>query len=198
MEIKTKEQLKIVLVGLAVFFIGLFLDNKLASFLNLLRSPLDSLFVFITIAFSKYVVLAVVGVMLFRKRQVFVSWIASFFVNYSIAYALKIIVARPRPFQLLEFDNLARATGFSFPSGHAIIYFAAYPFLAEVFPRHKKLILVILSTLALLRVYLNVHYLSDIAASLIISMPISYLLVNLANKFPSKKEYITIARNKKQ
>jgi undecaprenyl-diphosphatase len=87
-------------------------------------------------------------------------------------WALKAAFERPRP----SFsDPLATAAGFSFPSGHAMVSLTVYGALAFVIAssvesrRARALILV--SALALVlaigfsRVYLGVHYVSDVLAA---------------------------------
>ena len=83
---------------------------------------------------------------------------------------LKNVFQRTRP----ELAPLVPAPGYSFPSGHALMSAAFYGFLAYLLFRHcpsplLKWSLVSLLTLLVLaigfsRVYLGVHYLSDVLA----------------------------------
>lgn len=83
---------------------------------------------------------------------------------------LKVIFQRPRP----DYPHLVRALGFSFPSGHATVsaaVFATMAYLAYSRMRPGKArLLVLLAALALIlmvgisRVYLGVHYPSDVLA----------------------------------
>lgn len=94
---------------------------------------------------------------------------------------LKHLVMRPRP----EFIHLVDETGFSFPSGHSMAAFGFYGFFIYLINKSNlskkiKIILTIsLSILILLigtsRIYLGVHYFSDIIAGFIISL--IYLIV---------------------
>jgi membrane-associated phospholipid phosphatase len=85
---------------------------------------------------------------------------------------LKAAFERPRP----SFSEpLATAAGFSFPSGHAMVSLTVYGALAFVIAAHastrRERILVVGSALALVlaigfsRVYLGVHYASDVLAA---------------------------------
>jgi membrane-associated phospholipid phosphatase len=83
---------------------------------------------------------------------------------------LKIILERARP--PLQF-MLYPETGFSFPSGHATAAMALYGFLLYTIYKHdkhylKKPFIILLSALIILvgvsRLYLGVHYLSDVLA----------------------------------
>lgn len=85
---------------------------------------------------------------------------------------LKIFFGRERP----AGEMFTYAAGFSFPSGHAMISTAFYGFLAYLGLKHLpkkagKAVLVFLVLLIVLiglsRVYLNVHYMSDVIAGFI-------------------------------
>ncbi len=106
---------------------------------------------------------------------------------------LKIIVQRPRPvgYRLIE-EN-----GYSFPSGHSMVSAAFYGFLIYLVYKNiknkyvKYIIITILSLLVLCigisRIYLGVHYASDVLAGFLIS--ICYLIIFISiinNKFLEK------------
>ena len=94
---------------------------------------------------------------------------------------LKNLFLRPRP----TFPHLVEETGFSFPSGHAMVTMTAYGYLIYVvyhyikIPWLKYLLITVLSCLIILvgisRIFLGVHYLTDVLAGFSIS--IFYLMV---------------------
>ncbi len=94
---------------------------------------------------------------------------------------LKPLVARPRPFdyQLIHFGKeipllIARPTDFSFPSGHTIASFEAA---VVITLRHKKLgtpALILASLIAFSRLYLYVHYPTDVLFSVIFGTGIAF------------------------
>lgn len=86
-------------------------------------------------------------------------------------YSLKLFFSRPRP----TFDDpIITALHYSFPSGHAMLSFVAYGIMAYylVAKTHSKArrLLIITATVLLVgliglsRIYLGVHYLSDVVA----------------------------------
>lgn len=64
---------------------------------------------------------------------------------------------------------------FSFPSNHALNNFAAATFLWKLFPKFKWAFFITAFLLALSRVYLGLHYPSDIAAGAVIGSAFGYL-----------------------
>ncbi len=88
-------------------------------------------------------------------------------------FILKMITARPRPL-----DALMPESDFSFPSGHATIAVAFYGFLVFVAMRYPKqfvwkntffsLGVIIILLIGLSRLYLGVHYLSDVVAGYLV------------------------------
>ncbi len=109
---------------------------------------------------------------------------------FIINQILKVIFARPRPegFRLIEQD------GFSFPSGHSMVSMAFYGLIIyfiykKINNKYLKWILIsILSCLIILigisRIYLGVHYASDVIGGFCFS--IAYLVV--FTKLLSKNE----------
>lgn len=97
---------------------------------------------------------------------------------------LKLIFSRPRPFEWM----LIEETGYSFPSGHAMVSMGFYGMLIFLIWRTgisikaKKIWTVILALLIFLiglsRIYLGVHYASDIIAGFALSL--SYLIIATA------------------
>lgn len=94
---------------------------------------------------------------------------------------LKHIVQRPRPTEFRIIDE----TGYSFPSGHSMVSAAFYGFLIYLIYKNVKnkylkwgiiiLLSIIVITIGISRIYLGVHYTSDVLAGYLIS--ISYLII---------------------
>ncbi len=101
----------------------------------------------------------------------------------------KFILQRPRPTEY----RIINESGYSFPSGHSMISMAFYGFLIYLiykYVKNKKLKYISIALISILiifigisRIYLGVHYTSDVLAGFLFS--ISYLII-----------FILIANNK--
>jgi undecaprenyl-diphosphatase len=98
---------------------------------------------------------------------------------------LKPLIARPRPFILREEIELiiSAPSGFSFPSGHTASSFAAA---IGLFIYHKKLgiaALIWATLVAFSRLYMYVHYPTDILAGIVMGIICAVIGMLLVNKF---------------
>ena len=108
--------------------------------------------------------------------------------------ALKIIVQRPRPTEY----RIINEAGYSFPSGHSMVSMAFYGFLIYLIYKNIKnkylkiSLIVILSLLIVMigisRIYLGVHYTSDVCAGFLVSLSYLIIYINFANKLVLSKE----------
>jgi undecaprenyl-diphosphatase len=112
-------------------------------------------------------------------------------------YLLKEFMGRARP------DVYYRAiieSGYSFPSGHATLSAAFYGFLIylawRMVPSHKRRIVVtallgaLIALISFSRLYLGVHYLSDVVAGFIVGGAFVWLGVIIAQKLiPLKLDF---------
>ena len=97
---------------------------------------------------------------------------------------LKNLIARERPCWIdttvkLIIDN---PTDFSFPSGHTLSSFAAA---FSIFKYHKKLgitALILAGLIAFSRLYLFVHFPTDILGGICLGIAISYMSTKIVNK----------------
>lgn len=116
-----------------------------------------------------------------RKRASLLLGLA-FGLSYLANHLLKSIFQRQRP-EL--WDVFARPSSYSFPSGHAMssmmVYGVAALLFAELYPQHRRAWLGGAALWILLigfsRIYLGVHWLSDVVAGFAIGLMFVYALV---------------------
>ena len=114
---------------------------------------------------------------------------------------LKPIIARPRPFMLREEIELiiSAPSGFSFPSGHTASSFAAA---VGLFIYHKKLgiaALIWAFLIAFSRLYMYVHYPTDVLAGMVIGILCAVVAMIIVNKvYEPLSDRLNTLINKKQ
>jgi undecaprenyl-diphosphatase len=150
-------------------------DRSLSIAIHHLRSPFTDVAMrfFTTIGSLKVVVvvLALVIVVAIRRgdRRAAYALLAVFFACEALNWALKSLVARPRPDL---FHEIAALHTYSFPSGHAMTAAAVYGMigvvLAKEYPRLRWPLAVAVPALVVLigvsRVFLGVHWPTDVLA----------------------------------
>ncbi len=138
--------------------------------------------------FGGAIFLSIATVMLFlliKNKKIGLSIISNIVIITILNQLLKRILQRPRP---TEF-RIVEETGYSFPSGHSMVSMAFYGYLIYLIYRYiknkyvKRTLITILSILICLigisRIYLGVHYTSDVLGGFLIS--ISYLVVYISS-----------------
>ena len=127
------------------------------------------------------VVLSTILLIVIKDKKIGLCIWINLAVSAILNQILKHIIQRPRPTEFRIIDE----SGYSFPSGHSMVSTAFYGFLIYLIYKKVKnkylkwTLISFLSILILLigisRIYLGVHYTSDVLAGFLIS--ISYLIV---------------------
>ena len=169
----------------------LLIDTATHAFLSSIRAmPMVEIFFGITLFGEVFTVVFfsfLVSIFLWRKhlkREAVSLWV-TLVGSSATTFLIKIIVDRPRPLDAAVLEDTA-----SFPSGHATVAIAFYGFLAyllwrnttNIRPRrtslwlekYRELIIVAGAALAILigfsRLYLGVHFLTDVLAGYLIGL----------------------------
>lgn len=168
-------------------------DHSVLMFIhnNLLNPILDFIFPIITKLGSGgaiWIVFSIILIAIKKYRKYGVMILLSLVVYLIVGSSIiKPLVARPRPFMELDFINLIikEPSGYSFPSGHSMIAFSAAVILLFMNKKIGIIGIIAASIIAFTRVYLFVHYPSDIIAGAILGVVagiLSYKIVNYIYK----------------
>lgn len=140
-------------------------------------------------------IITTLSIIFLKNKKIGLTIIGNLFIITSLNLFLKFLLQRPRPTEY----RIIEETGYSFPSGHSMISMAFYGFLIYLISKHiknkyvKRLLIVLLSTLiisiGISRIYLGVHYTSDVVGGFLIA--ISYLIIYIGivnNRIFNKQE----------
>jgi len=166
-------------------------DSTIYNFLIGLRCKgLDIYFKWITKLGNTMTILCIVVLLLIYLEKKYavmlgISTISSVVTNTII----KSIIRRPRPAHL----RLITQGGYSFPSGHSMISICVYGFLIYLIyqeVRDKKLKIALITffsfliiSIGLSRIYVGVHYPSDVLAGYLLASTLLITITTLCNKY---------------
>ena len=133
-----------------------------------------------------WIVLAVVLLVIGKTRRVGLASVVSLVITFLVVnLGLKNIVARTRPYEVI--DGLKSLVGeqsdYSFPSGHTAHAFAVGVIMLAMLPKRIGRPIIIVSVLmAYSRLYLGVHYLTDVLAGAVFGTLIALLSMFFVDK----------------
>lgn len=196
-----KKHLKKILLVFSITFLSLLviglwhnrlsaIDQDIYNFIIKLKSPFFTFFFkFITFYASiEWFIILCILVFFFYKDKKFKVIIPIYIIGIAlITILMKNIFARVRPVDLMIIEEF----GYSFPSGHSSLSIAFYGLVAYLIyksdlKKYKKVIYVnLLLLLSLLigisRIYLGVHYPSDVLAGFMVGIIYFVLFVYIYN-----------------
>lgn len=151
-------------------YISLIISSSLKNiFLDYISYVLNFIFsttILIFFFFSIYV--------LKKKKEFFLS-ISAFLTNEIIIILMKEIIRRPRPFR--SEIVLFQLTDWSFPSGHAASSFLIAVLASKFWPKYGKYFYSLAALVSFSRLYLGIHYLSDIVAGALIGYTVGAIFI---------------------
>ena len=175
--------------------------------LNLRSEPLTVIMKVITNLSSAYVLIAItLGTLIFIKnKKVGLCVAGNLIIATLLNQLLKYIIQRPRP----DGYRLIAESGYSFPSGHSMVSMAFYGliiYLIWKMVKNKKIKYISCGILGLLipmigfsRIYLGVHYASDVIGGFAISIVYLLLFTNITRSILQlEKEKDNTVKNKRK
>ncbi len=139
------------------------------------------------------IVLTIVLFIVIKNKKIGASIFSNLVIVTILNQLLKGILQRPRPTEY----RIIEETGYSFPSGHSMISMAFYGYLIYLIYKYVKnkyikwISIVVLSLLicaiGISRIYLGVHYTSDVLGGFLISISYLVIFISAVNKFLIEK-----------
>lgn len=114
---------------------------------------------------------------------------------FAISQIFKNIIRRARPTSVF----LTHASGYSLPSGHTMVSFAFFAYIAytaieKINNKSLKLVIRILTTILIImigfsRIYLGVHYVTDIIAGYLLGASYLMLFINIRDNSKKRQKW---------
>lgn len=171
-------------------------DHAISHLINRTCSnPFFDMAMPVVTSFGDWEMLFALGIALlfFRNRDVRTIGILSLlalWLAHTIGPNLKQLVARPRPFTVHpDIKALVQAYGYSFPSGHALYAFTAAGLVCAFLKRHYVFYFFAF-LVAFSRVYLGVHYPTDVLGGALIGIAVGWMVYGLYYFFESALEHL--------
>ena len=140
------------------------------------------------------ITLTVILFILIKNKKIGLSIFSNLIIITVLNQLLKRILQRPRPteFRIIE------ETGYSFPSGHSMVSMAFYGYLIYLIYKYVEnryvkwisivLLSVLICSIGVSRIYLGVHYTSDVLGGFLVSISYLILFISTVNKFFIEKD----------
>lgn len=153
-------------------------DTAISQFVYSIRTPALTTIMTVITSFGDVILLIIATLLIIilnwkKHRREAIVFVVVLVMTLIINVALKEVIARPRP----AIDPLADLESYSFPSGHSMSAFVFYALVARLIYHftHKSELGFMLAFVSILliflvglsRIYLGVHYLTDVVAGFI-------------------------------
>ena len=120
--------------------------------------------------------------MITKQRKVLRLLVLLYAIQSAVIYSLKFLTQRQRPFLFLDLaSKLSKGPGEildpSFPSAHAAFSFMMAILLAAWFPRYRVIFFIIAGFIGWTRIYLGVHYPTDVVVGTLLGYGITKLFL---------------------
>ena len=135
------------------------------------------------------ITLTIILLVLIKNKKIGISIFSNLVIVTILNQLLKAILQRPRPTEY----RIVEETGYSFPSGHSMVSMAFYGYLIYLIYKYVKnkyikwisivLLSILVCSIGISRIYLGVHYTSDVLGGFLISMSYLVIYISAVNKF---------------
>lgn len=140
------------------------------------------------------IVIAIILLLVIENKKIGIAICSNLAIATLLNILLKNILQRPRPTEYRLIDE----SGYSFPSGHSMISMAFYGYIIYLIYKYVKnkylkwslitMLSVLIVAIGISRIYLGVHYTSDVLAGLLIAISYLVIYIGIVNKFAFERE----------
>lgn len=178
---------------------NLVMDQSIYNFFyNFSSSQATVIFLIITFLASKEFIILMCLIFILislikRKYQTSFLIILNIVISLLLNQTFKAIIRRERPFELM----IVNESGYSFPSGHsmtALIFYGYFIYLTweSNLKKTSKILITILNIILILlvgisRIYLGVHYPTDVIGAYFLGLFYLILYINITNNYIKRK-----------
>lgn len=164
------------------------LDNQIHQiFLNIRTKELTNIMLIITNLCSiiPIIIISTIFIIYFRKKEIIFYTIFNLINIILLSQVFKLIIQRNRPSDI----NIIEEFGYSYPSGHSMVSMAFFGLFAYLIYKNTKpklfksliitLLIITIILIGISRIYLGVHYFSDVIGGFLISFAYLMIFINL-------------------
>ena len=140
------------------------------------------------------IMISIVLLLVIKNKRIGIAICSNLAIAWGVNSLLKNILQRPRPNEYRLIDE----SGYSFPSSHSMISMAFYGFIIYLIYKYVKnkylkwslitLLSILIVSIGISRIYLGVHYTSDVLAGFFVAISYLVIYISIVNKFIIKEE----------
>lgn len=181
-----KKRLLVIGTGLVFLLVSIYYDNQVVDFFN------DHQYSFLTYYFTLLTNFLVIFLIFLVMSTIFLwkdnqkEWAVSLWISFLFTAAavitLKLLVGRARPFDLYDLYTI-EFVNYAFPSLHTAAVFSLVPILDKEYPWLMWFWIILAIVIAISRLYLGVHYMSDVIAGAVIGYAIGASIIYIKEKY---------------
>jgi len=172
----------ILILGILLFFVAYSFDAQANLFFKNIKFPFfDAVLSIITNFGVVILVMLIIPTLIFYTREnprfsvprnfkkisqekniklTYLLWL-TFIINFILAFIIKLVILRQRPIKAFTFPFID-IINYSFPSMHSMIVFSLLPVLVKYHSKQKFFWVMFAFLVGISRIYLGLHFLSDV------------------------------------
>jgi undecaprenyl-diphosphatase len=177
---KTATLLIAILVVALLGYASVTYDYQIFLAIKSLQNPvLDVVMLLVTNIATLYIGVPIILAIVYLKgnKKLFADLVIALVAGIALTLLLKMVIARPRPEDIVNISFWASATFSSFPSDHASTAFAMFGVIGHHLRKHKVWMYLLAALIAFSRVYLGVHFPTDVVAGAFIGIVVSQTVI---------------------